>query len=76
MEQYKQAVEEYMQERKPFHVYSEVVGNKLILPKKEKYTKKEYNALRNFGFTHVEARFICLCSAAHYKTNCSSFLHQ
>lgn len=74
MNHYKQRVEEYIKKGIAFHVYSEVVANNLILQKKEKYTKRDYDMLRQYGLSHQEARFICLCSAAHYHTQCSSFL--
>ena len=59
-------------------IYSEVVANKQILPKKEKYTMRDVdNALVNSLFngsetlTLVQAAFIVKCSAIHWDTTYS-----
>ena len=46
--------------------YKEVVKNGLILPKKEKYTLKDFKKLVNAGYTQLEARFITICSGIFY----------
>lgn len=54
-------------------VYSEVVKNNLILDKKSKYTKVDYNNLIKKGITPNAARFICICSAIYYDVTYSKF---
>ena len=46
--------------------YKEVVKNGLILPKKEKYTLKDFRKLVDAGYTQLEARFITICSGIFY----------
>ena len=53
------------------NVYSDVVNNDLILPKKAKYTKKDYEKLLKQGFEKSVARFICVCSAIYHGTEYS-----
>lgn len=52
-------------------VYSDIVKNGLILPKKEKYTIKDFNNLVNSGTEPKQARFICVCSAIFHSTEYS-----
>lgn len=47
-------------------VYSDVVKNGLILPKKGKYTMNDFKKLVNAGHTQLEARSIILCSNLYY----------
>jgi len=55
-------------------VYSDVVGGGKLLPKKSKYTKRDYTKLVNQGINPKEARFICICSAVHYDAPYSDAL--
>lgn len=49
-------------------VYSDVVKNNLILPKREKYTIRDFKKLVNAGYTQLQARFIVICSCIyHYE---------
>ena len=62
-------------------VYSEVINNAdFFLPKKEKFTMREVNALiinslftpyKKRILTEQEAKFICRCWAIHYETEYS-----
>lgn len=54
-------------------VYSDVVKNGLILPRKEKYTKSDYKKLVKTGYLAKEARFICICSAIYHNSIYSNF---
>lgn len=47
-------------------VYSDIVNNNLILPKKEKYTMRDFKKLVNSGHTQLQARFIVICSSIYY----------
>lgn len=46
----------------------EVIGNGLILPKKERYTISDFRKLLKSGNPVNVARFICICSAIHHGT--------
>lgn len=52
-------------------VYSDFVKNGLILPKKEKYTIKDFEKLVKAGTEPKQARFICICSAIFHNTEYS-----
>lgn len=52
-------------------VYSDVVSNNLILPKKEKYTITDFKKLVNDGWDQLSARFIVSCSAGYYNAEIS-----
>lgn len=54
-------------------VYSDVINNGLLLPKKDKYTKKDFDFLLKEGKKPKDARFICICSAIYYNTTYSEF---
>lgn len=54
-------------------VYSDVVSGGLLLPKKSRYTKRDFEKLVNNGTSPKLARFICLCSAVHYDVPYSKF---
>lgn len=54
-------------------VYSDVVKNGLILSKKEKYTKIDFERLVKAGYSAKDARFICVCSAIYHNSIYSSF---
>ena len=54
-------------------VYSDVIKNNLILPKKEKYTKRDFLNVLAHGFKSTEARFICIVSAVYHNTSYSKF---
>ena len=56
-------------------VYSDVINNGLILPRKNKYTKKDFNILISAGTEPKEARFICICSAIYHNTEYSNFFN-
>jgi len=56
-------------------VYSEVVSSKKLLPKKSKYTKRDYDNLVKQGVKPNEARFICICSAVYYDVTYSKTFH-
>lgn len=56
-------------------VYSDVINNGLLLPHKNKYTKRDFNYLISSGTKPKEARFICICSAIYYNTEYSSFFN-
>ena len=58
-----------------FMVYSDVVNEKKVLPKKAKYTKKDFNNLIKAGATAKNARFICICSAVYYDVEYSYFFN-
>lgn len=47
-------------------VYSDYVKNNMILPKKAKYTMQDYKKLVKAGYTPLQARFSCICSAIYY----------
>ena len=66
-------------------VYSDVVSNGLILPRKEKYTMRDVNKLITdslfnpvYGrtLTKQEAVFIIKCSAIHYNTDYSESIRR
>ena len=46
--------------------YQDVVDQGLILPKKNKYTMRDFNKLHK-SYDAITARFIIMCSAATYK---------
>lgn len=46
--------------------YQDVVDQGLILPKKNKYTMRDFNKLHK-TYDAITARFIIMCSAATYK---------
>ena len=48
-------------------VYSDVVNTGLILPKKQKYTIRDFRKLLTEGWNQVDARWIILCSAAYWN---------
>ena len=52
-------------------LYSDVIKNGLILPKKEIYTIKDFKKLVKAGATTREARFICICSAIFHDVEYS-----
>jgi hypothetical protein len=52
-------------------VYSDIVKNDLILPRKEKYTIKDFEKLVKAGTEPKQARFICICSAIFHDTKYS-----
>lgn len=52
-------------------IYSEVVKNGLILPKKSIYTIRDYNKLVKAGTAPKIARFICICSAVFHNVEYS-----
>lgn len=56
-------------------VYMEVVNNGWIQPRKEKYTMRDFKKLLKSGFPPLVARFVLLCSAAHYETDCSRVIY-
>ena len=56
-------------------VYSDIVNGKRLLPRKSKYTKRDYNKLVQSGVKPKEARFICICSAVYYDVSCSNAFH-
>lgn len=56
-------------------VYSDVIKKNLILEKKDKYTKADFNKLIKKGFEPKTARFICLCSFAYHDTNFSKWFN-
>lgn len=47
-------------------VYSDIVKAGMILPKKSRYTIREYRALRGKGYSASLARFIIVCSAVYH----------
>lgn len=55
--------------------YRDIVNNGLILPYKAKYTMKDFKRLIDEGKEPKLARFICVCSAAYYNTECSANVH-
>lgn len=62
--------------RLPEHaVYSDVVNGGHILPKKEKYTMADFKKLIKVGWNQLDARWIILCSATHYKTDTSAIFY-
>lgn len=50
--------------------YQDVVDQGLILPKKNKYTMRDFNKLHK-TYDAITARFIIMCSAATYKVSVS-----
>lgn len=52
-------------------VYSDVVNSGLILIKKEKYTKSDFNRLVKIGWSQLDAQWIVVCSAAYHKAKLS-----
>ena len=56
-------------------VYSDVVNMGLILPYKEKYNKKDYEKLVDYGYTKKVARFICVCSAIYHDVKYSNYFN-
>lgn len=54
-------------------IYSDVIKNGLILPKKEIYTIRDFEKLVKAGTIPKVARFICICSAVYYDTKYSVF---
>lgn len=55
-------------------VYSDVIKAGMILPKKPRYTIRDYSKLRKQGFSIAAARFIVLCSAVYHETSYSKSL--
>lgn len=53
--------------------YQDVVDQKLILPRKNKYTMRDFNELHK-NFDAITARFIIICSAATYKVPISDII--
>lgn len=51
--------------------YKDVIEAKMILPKKPRYTIRDYCKLREKGFSIAEARFIVICSAIYHDTTWS-----
>lgn len=49
-------------------VYSDVINAGLILPKKQKYTIRDFRKLLTEGWSQVDARWIILCSAVYWNT--------
>lgn len=49
-------------------VFNDVVKSGMILPKKSRYTIREYRALRKKGYSSSLARFILVCSAVYHNT--------
>lgn len=47
-------------------IYEDVVKNGLILPRKEKYTMRDFHKLRG-KFDARTARFIIVCSASYWR---------
>lgn len=47
-------------------IYSDVVKNNLILPKKRKYTIQDFRKLLAEGWNQIDARWIVLCSAVYW----------
>lgn len=58
------------EQTRPIRDYGDVVEQGLILPKKDKYTMRDFNRLHR-TYDAVTARFIIICSAAHHKTSVS-----
>lgn len=56
-------------------VYKDIVNNGWIQPRKEKYTMRDFKKLLKAGFPPLTARFILVCSAAHYYTTCSNVIY-
>lgn len=57
-----------MQKRLSEHAdYFEVLNSGLILSRKDKYNMRDFKSLIESGWSHVDARWIILCSAAHHK---------
>lgn len=52
-------------------IYSDVVKNGLILPKKSIYTIRDYSKLVKAGTAPKVARFICICSAVFHNVEYS-----
>lgn len=48
-------------------VYSDVVNNNLILPRKRKYTISDFRKLLAEGWSQIDARWIVLCSAVFWN---------
>ena len=56
-------------------IYSDVINGNLLLPKKTKYTKKDFDKLINTGVEPKKARFICISSAIYYEVAYSDFFN-
>lgn len=54
--------------------YEDVTRAGMILPKKPRYTIRDYCKLREKGFSIAEARFIVICSATYHETTWSKSL--
>jgi hypothetical protein len=61
-------------------IYSDVVNNDWILPKKEKYTMRDVNSVQidsltgkygNATLSEQESKFIVKCSSSFHETKCS-----
>lgn len=52
-------------------IYSDVVKNGLILPRKEIYTIRDFEKLVKAGTEPRQARFICICSAIFHDVEYS-----
>lgn len=64
----------HIQKKEGFYmVYSDITKSGEVLPKKEKYTKKDFIKLVNAGIPAKKARFICICSAVYHDTQYSDF---
>jgi hypothetical protein len=70
-------------------IYSDVINNNwhLILPKKDRYTKKDIDAVMTESFLNINlnngkmfdektARWIVVCTAAFYDTSFSRYVDQ
>ena len=53
--------------------YSDIINKGLILEKKNKYTKKDYDILLNKGYNENISSFIVICSAVYHDTSWSKY---
>lgn len=57
-------------------IYSDIIKQGLILPKKQKYTKQDCKKLLQQGFSIKQAKFIVICSSIFYGTEASNFCYK
>jgi hypothetical protein len=62
-----------MKQLKENAVYSDVVNGGYILPKKDKYTMKDFETLVNDGWDRVSAKFIVMCSGIYYHYDTKNY---
>ena len=56
-------------------VYSEVVKNGWILPRKEKYTMRDVRKVaKEMNITESQARFIVVCSGIYHDADYSKYI--